>query len=119
MKGFSVSPKLDKLGMRGSDTAELVFEDCAVLEENVLGGVNGGVKVLMSGLDYERSVLAAGPLGIMQAALDIVLPGYPRAQAVRPADWQLPAHPGQNRRYVCNAERSPRLRLCRGPRLRP
>ncbi|MFZ0571067.1 MAG: isovaleryl-CoA dehydrogenase [Rhodomicrobium sp.] len=74
MKGFSVSPKLDKLGMRGSDTAELVFEDCAVLEENVLGGVNGGVKVLMSGLDYERSVLAAGPLGIMQAALDIVLP---------------------------------------------
>ncbi|MGB9025910.1 MAG: isovaleryl-CoA dehydrogenase [Rhodomicrobium sp.] len=74
MKGFSVSPKLDKLGLRGSDTAELVFEDCAVLEENVLGGVNGGVKVLMSGLDYERSVLAAGPLGIMQAALDIVLP---------------------------------------------
>ncbi|MFY9642363.1 MAG: isovaleryl-CoA dehydrogenase [Rhodomicrobium sp.] len=74
MKGFSVSPKLDKLGMRGSDTAELVFEDCAVPEENVLGGVNGGVKVLMSGLDYERSVLAAGPLGIMQAALDIVLP---------------------------------------------
>ncbi len=74
MKGFSVSPKLDKLGMRGSDTAELVFEDCEVPEENVLGGVNRGVKVLMSGLDYERAVLAAGPLGIMQAALDAVLP---------------------------------------------
>ena len=74
MKGFSVSPKLDKLGMRGSDTAELVFEDCEVPEENVLGTVNGGVKVLMSGLDYERAVLAAGSLGIMQAALDLVLP---------------------------------------------
>ncbi len=74
MKGFSVSPKLDKLGMRGSDTAELVFEDCEVPEGNVLGGVNRGVNVLMSGLDYERAVLAAGPLGIMQAALDAVLP---------------------------------------------
>ena len=74
MKGFSVSPKLDKLGMRGSDTAELVFEDCEVPEENVLGAVNGGVAMLMSGLDYERAVLAAGPLGIMQAALDLVLP---------------------------------------------
>jgi isovaleryl-CoA dehydrogenase len=74
MKGFSVSPKLDKLGMRGSDTAELVFADCEVPEENVLGGLNRGVNVLMSGLDYERVVLAAGPLGIMQAALDIVLP---------------------------------------------
>jgi isovaleryl-CoA dehydrogenase len=74
MKGFSVSPKLDKLGMRGSDTAELVFEDCEVPEENVVGGVGRGVNVLMSGLDYERTILAAGPLGIMQAALDIVLP---------------------------------------------
>src|SRR5208337_1568741 len=74
MKGFSVSPKLDKLGMRGSDTAELVFEDCEVPEENVIGGVGRGVNVLMSGLDYERAVLAAGPLGIMQAALDLVLP---------------------------------------------
>jgi isovaleryl-CoA dehydrogenase len=74
MKGFSVSPKLDKLGMRGSDTAELVFEDCEVPEENVLGAVNGGVAILMSGLDYERAVLAAGSLGIMQAALDLVLP---------------------------------------------
>jgi len=74
MAGFSVSPKLDKLGMRGSDTAELVFEDCEVSEENVMGGEGRGVAVLMSGLDYERAVLAAGPLGIMQAALDIVLP---------------------------------------------
>ena len=74
MKGFSVSPKLDKLGMRGSDTAEIVFQDCEVPEENVVGGVGRGVNVLMSGLDYERAVLAAGPLGIMQAALDAVLP---------------------------------------------
>jgi isovaleryl-CoA dehydrogenase len=73
-KGFRVAPKLDKLGMRGSDTAELVFEGCEVPEENVLGGVGHGMKVLMSGLDYERIVLSAGPLGIMQACLDIVLP---------------------------------------------
>src|SRR6201996_3451255 len=69
MKGFSVSKKLDKMGMRGSDTAELVFEDCEVPEENVMGPENGGVGVLMSGLDYERAVLSAGPLGIMQACL--------------------------------------------------
>jgi isovaleryl-CoA dehydrogenase len=74
MKGFSVSKKLDKMGMRGSDTAELVFEDCEVPEENVMGPVGGGVGVLMSGLDYERAVLAAGPLGLMQACLDVVLP---------------------------------------------
>jgi isovaleryl-CoA dehydrogenase len=73
-KGFSVAPKLDKLGMRGSDTGELVFTDCEVPEENLLGAENDGVRVLMSGLDYERAVLAAGPLGIMQNALDIVLP---------------------------------------------
>jgi isovaleryl-CoA dehydrogenase len=73
-KGFSVSKKLDKMGMRGSDTAELVFEDCEVPAENILGGDGRGVNVLMSGLDYERAVLAAGPLGIMQACLDIVLP---------------------------------------------
>jgi isovaleryl-CoA dehydrogenase len=72
--GFSVAQKLDKLGMRGSHTGELVFRDCEVPEENVLGQVNGGVKVLMSGLDYERAVLAAGPLGIMQAVLDVVVP---------------------------------------------
>ena len=73
-KGFSVAQKLDKLGMRGSSTGELVFEDCEVPAENVLGEVGKGVNVLMSGLDYERSVLAAGPLGIMQAAMDIVMP---------------------------------------------
>jgi isovaleryl-CoA dehydrogenase len=74
MAGFSVSKKLDKMGMRGSDTAELVFEDCEVPAENIMGPMNGGVGVLMSGLDYERAVLAAGPLGIMQACLDVVLP---------------------------------------------
>jgi isovaleryl-CoA dehydrogenase len=73
-RGFSTAQKLDKLGMRGSNTCELVFTECEVPEENVLGGVGQGVKVLMSGLDYERAVLAAGPLGIMQACLDIVLP---------------------------------------------
>ena len=74
MPGFSTSPKLDKLGMRGSNTCELVFSACKVPAENVLGTVNEGVKVLMSGLDYERAVLAGGPLGIMAACLDIVLP---------------------------------------------
>lgn len=72
--GFSVAQKLDKLGMRGSHTGELVFQDCEVPEENVLGQVNGGVKVLMSGLDYERAVLAGGPLGIMQAVMDVTVP---------------------------------------------
>lgn len=72
--GFSTAQKLDKLGMRGSNTCELVFADCEVPAENVLGGVNEGVKVLMSGLDYERAILAAGPLGIMQACMDVVLP---------------------------------------------
>jgi len=74
MKGFAPAQKLDKLGMRGSDTSELVFTDCEVPEENVLGAVGNGVNVLMSGLDYERVVLAAGPLGIMQACLDVVIP---------------------------------------------
>lgn len=74
MKGFSTAQKLDKLGMRGSDTGELVFEDCEVPDENVVGEVGGGVNVLMSGLDYERAVLAAGPIGIMQACFDIVMP---------------------------------------------
>ena len=73
-KGFSVAQKLDKLGMRGSHTGELVFQDCEIPEENVLGQVNGGVKVLMSGLDYERAVLSGGPLGIMQAVMDVVVP---------------------------------------------
>lgn len=74
MPGFTTAQKLDKLGMRGSDTCELVFQDCKVPAENVLGTVGGGMKVLMSGLDYERLVLAAGPVGIMQACLDVVTP---------------------------------------------
>ncbi len=74
MKGFTPAQKLDKLGMRGSDTSELVFIDCEVPEENVLGAVGNGVNVLMSGLDFERVVLAAGPLGIMQACMDVVIP---------------------------------------------
>lgn len=73
-KGFSTAQKLDKFGMRGSNTCELVFEDCEVPEENVLGKLNEGVRVLMSGLDYERVVLAAGPTGLMQAAMDVVVP---------------------------------------------
>jgi len=74
LEGFSTGPKLDKLGMRGSNTCELIFKDCAVAEEQVLGAENKGVGVLMSGLDYERVVLSGGPLGLMQACLDIVLP---------------------------------------------
>jgi isovaleryl-CoA dehydrogenase len=73
-KGFSTAQKLDKLGMRGSNTCELVFRDCEIPEENVLGGVNKGVHVLMSGLDYERAVLAGGPVGVMQACMDVVVP---------------------------------------------
>ena len=73
-KGFSVAQKLDKLGMRGSHTGELVFQDCEVPAENILGQLDGGVRVLMSGLDYERAVLAGGPLGIMQGVMDVVVP---------------------------------------------
>ena len=72
--GFSTAPKLDKLGMRGSNTCELVFKNCEVPKENVIGGINKGLKVLMSGLDYERLVLSGGPLGLMQACMDIVVP---------------------------------------------
>jgi len=74
MKGFSTAQKLDKLGMRGSNTCELVFQDCEVPEENILGHLNAGAEVLMTGLNYERIVLAGGPVGIMQACLDVVLP---------------------------------------------
>lgn len=74
MKGFSTAQKLDKLGMRGSNTCELVFQDCEVPEENILGHLHGGAEVLMTGLNYERVVLAGGPVGIMQACLDVVLP---------------------------------------------
>ena len=103
MKGFSQGAKLDKLGMRGSDTSELVFADCEVPEENVLGKVGKGVNVLMSGLDYERVVLvgrAARPHAggaRRRAAL------CPRAQAVRPADRDLPIGAGQARRHVRDA----------------
>ncbi|MEX2649339.1 MAG: isovaleryl-CoA dehydrogenase [Alphaproteobacteria bacterium] len=90
-KGFAASPKLDKLGMRGSNTAELVFQACEVPAENVLGEQGGGVGVLMSGVDYERAVLAGGPLGIMQACLDVVLPYvHDRHQFGRPiGEFQL------------------------------
>ena len=74
LKGFSVAQKLDKLGMRGSNTCELVFQNCEVPRENVLGEIDHGVRVLMSGLDYERAVLAGGPIGIMQACMDVVMP---------------------------------------------
>ncbi len=85
MAGFSTAQKLDKLGMRGSNTCELVFEDCEVPEENLLGTLNEGVAVLMSGLDYERLVLSAGPLGIMQACMDVVVPYlHERKQFDRP-----------------------------------
>ncbi len=89
--GFSKAQKLDKLGMRGSNTGELVFEDCEVPAENVMGGEGDGVKVLMSGLDYERAVLAAAPLGIMQACLDVVVPYiHEREQFGRPiGEFQL------------------------------
>ena len=89
--GFSTAQKLDKLGMRGSNTCELVFDDCEVPAENVLGEVNEGVKVLMSGLDYERAVLAGGPLGIMQACMDVVVPYiHERKQFDRPiGEFQL------------------------------
>ena len=89
--GFSTAQKLDKLGMRGSNTCELVFEDCEVPGQNVLGKVNEGVKVLMSGLDYERAVLAGGPLGIMQACMDVVIPYiHERKQFDRPiGEFQL------------------------------
>ena len=91
MAGFSAAQKLDKLGMRGSDTGELVFEDCEVPEDNIMGPLNGGVAVLMSGLDYERTVLAAGSIGIMQACLDVVMPYvHEREQFGRPiGEFQL------------------------------
>ncbi|MDD2870028.1 isovaleryl-CoA dehydrogenase [Neomegalonema sp.] len=90
-EGFSVSPKLDKMGMRGSDTAELVFQDCEIPADRLMGKEGEGVKILMSGLDYERAVLSAGPLGIMRACLDVVLP-YVRERkqfGQRIGDFQL------------------------------
>jgi isovaleryl-CoA dehydrogenase len=85
MKGFSIAQKLDKLGMRGSHTGELVFQNVEVPAENILGGLNNGARVLMSGLDYERAVLAAGPIGIMQSVLDNV---------IRPEHWRISTDSG-------------------------
>ena len=108
MKGFSTAQKLDKLGMRGSNTCELVFRDCLVPAENLLGLENQGVKVLMSGLDYERVVLAGGPLGIMQACMDVVLPYiHERKQFGQPiGEFQLMQAKIADMYTVMNAARS-------------
>ncbi|KAK5582418.1 hypothetical protein RB653_004003 [Dictyostelium firmibasis] len=108
MKGFSTGQKLDKLGMRGSNTCELIFEDCFVPDENVLGVVGGGVKVLMSGLDYERLVLSAGPLGIMQACMDNVVPYlHQREQFGKPiGEFQLMQGKVADMYTLLNASRS-------------
>jgi len=113
-KGFSRSNKFDKLGMRGSNTCELFFDDVQVPEENILGVLNGGVKVLMSGLDYERVVLSGGPTGIMQACMDLIVPYIHD----RPEHRRIPADPGQGCRHVHPTQRQPRLPLRRGPSLR-
>ena len=119
LKGFSTAQKLDKLGMRGSDTCELVFEDCEVPAENVLGEVGGGVNVLMSGLDYERAVLAAGPIGIMQACMDVVLPYVHERKQFGEPIGDVPTDAGQDRRHVHHHERLAGLCLCRRQSLRP
>ena len=119
MKGFSTAQKLDKLGMRGSDTCELVFEDCEVPEENVLSEVGRGVNVLMSGLDYERAVLAAGPIGIMQACMDVVLPYVHERKQFGEPIGTLPTGAGQDRRHVHHHERLARLCVRGGKGLRP
>ena len=118
-KGFRPAQKLDKLGMRGSPTSELVFEDCEVPEENVLGAVDEGVRVLMSGLDFERAVLASGPLGIMQACLDVVVPYiHDRKQFGQPiGEFQLIQGKLADMYAAFSACRS--LCLYRGARLRP
>ena len=118
MPGFSIGQKIDKMGMRGSPTAELVFNDCFVPEENVMGPVNGGVGVLMSGLDYERTVLAGIQLGIMQACLDVVIPYLRERKQFGKPIGAFPADAGQGRRHVCRAQLGPRLCLCRRARLR-
>ncbi len=119
LKGFSTAQKLDKLGMRGSDTCELVFVDCEVPAENVLGGVGEGVNVLMSGLDYERVVLAAGPLGLMQACIDVVMPYvHERKQFGKPiGEFQLVQ--GKVADMYVDHERRQGLRLRGGESLRP
>ena len=116
--GFSASAKLDKLGMRGSNTSELVFQDCLVPEENVLGEVNRGVAVLMSGLDLERTVLAAGPPGNHAVVLGHSVALRPPARAIRPGHRRVSANPGQAGGYVHGAVGQSSLRLCRCPSLR-
>ena len=99
-KGFCNGQKLDKLGMRGSNTYELFFDDCEVPAENVLGGEGDGVKVLMCGLDYERAVLSGGPLGIMAACMDVVLPYVHERKQFGQSDRRVPADAGQAGRHV-------------------
>jgi isovaleryl-CoA dehydrogenase len=108
MKGFRSAQKLDKLGMRGSDTSELVFEDCFVPDANVLGRPGGGVEILMSGLDYERLVLTGGPLGLMRAALDLIVPYlHDREQFGRPiGSFQLMQAKLADLYATCNASRA-------------
>jgi isovaleryl-CoA dehydrogenase len=116
MKGFSVAQKLDKLGMRGSNTGELVFQDCEVPAENVLGEIDGGVTVLMSGLDYERAVLSGGPLGIMQACMDVVIPYvHERKQFGRPiGEFQLMQAKLADMYTIMNAAKSYVYAVARG-----
>jgi isovaleryl-CoA dehydrogenase len=108
MKGFRAAPKLDKFGMRGSDTCELVFEDCFVPEENLLGKIGGGAEILMSGLDYERLVLTGGPLGLMRAALDLIVPYlHDREQFGRPiGTFQLMQAKLADLYAACNGSRA-------------
>jgi isovaleryl-CoA dehydrogenase len=119
MKGFSVAQKLDKLGMRGSHTCELVFQDVEVPEENILGQLNGGVKVLMSGLDYERAVLSGGPTGIMAACMDVVVPYIHDRKQFGQSDRRIPADPGQGRRHVHDVPGVPRVSVRGRPPSRP
>jgi isovaleryl-CoA dehydrogenase len=113
--GFSRAQKLDKLGMRGSNTCELVFEDCEVPEENVLGEENRGVRVLMSGLDYERAVLSGGPVGIMQACLDVVLPYIHDRKQFGQSIGEFQLMQGKVADMYTLIERQPLLSLRRGP----
>jgi isovaleryl-CoA dehydrogenase len=114
MKGFSIAQKLDKLGMRGSHTGELVFQNVEVPAQNILGGLNSGAKVLMSGLDYERAVLTGGSAGHHAVGDGQRHSLHPRPQAVRPEHWRVPADPGQGGRHVHRAAGRPQLCLHRG-----
>ena len=111
MKGFSTAQKLDKLGMRGSHTCELVFQDCEIPDANLLGEVNEGVRILMRGLDSERLVLSGGPIGIMQAALDVVLPYVRERKQFGKPIGDVRDHAGQDRRHVHGAANLARLHL--------